>query len=201
MYVRTVEENKRLIDKYPWLMPRNVWTNEPIEDYDYSYTWLDDMPNGWNIAFGELICEEINNELIKMDYVDKYQIVQIKEKFGELRWYDNGHNDEISKIIDAYSTASVNICQTCGKIDSPISNGYWIYTQCKECYESNNIHSKPFEEEFDMDYTTMQNSYSYNKYNKDTESWDKYTVDISNTINKIRKRYYNEHRGNTKFTD
>lgn len=33
--------NKELIEKYPWLQIRNVWTNEKLDD---EFTWLDDLP-------------------------------------------------------------------------------------------------------------------------------------------------------------
>ena len=69
MYSFTIEENRKLCKEYPWLYPRNVWTDEPIKDFDYSYTLLDDMPNGWRIAFGKQMCEEINNVLKKADCI------------------------------------------------------------------------------------------------------------------------------------
>ena len=104
------EFNKELLKKYPWLTPTNDWSGKKITDctgddgeegfwpgnpdkhpdYDYEYTWLDDMSEGWRIAFGDQMVEEIHQELLKYNYIDKYQIVQIKEKFGGLRWYDNG---------------------------------------------------------------------------------------------------------------
>ena len=59
------EYNKQLIEKYPFLMPYNIWTGEPIEDYDYEYTWLDDMPDGWRNAFGLQMCEELKQALNK----------------------------------------------------------------------------------------------------------------------------------------
>ena len=34
-----IEKNKELIKKYPFLLPRNVWTDKVPEDYDYSYTY------------------------------------------------------------------------------------------------------------------------------------------------------------------
>ena len=37
----TKEQNKKLIERYPFLMPRNRWTGKVPEDYDYSYTELD----------------------------------------------------------------------------------------------------------------------------------------------------------------
>lgn len=81
MIQKTIEENKELIKKYPWLLPTDWQGDTPI-GYDYSYTWLDDLPTGWRIAFGDLICEEIQKELEKYNYVDKYGIIQIKEKYG-----------------------------------------------------------------------------------------------------------------------
>lgn len=47
------EYNKQLVEKYPFLLPRNRWTGKVQEDYDYSYTELDGMPDGWRKAFGE----------------------------------------------------------------------------------------------------------------------------------------------------
>ena len=57
--MRSVEENKKLIEKYPFLMPRNVWTDELLKDYDYSFTLYDEMPKGWADAFGMQMLEEI----------------------------------------------------------------------------------------------------------------------------------------------
>ena len=53
------DHNYWLCYKYPWLIPHNRWTDEEIEDFDFSYTELDGMPEGWKKAFGEQICEEI----------------------------------------------------------------------------------------------------------------------------------------------
>lgn len=39
-------KNKKLVKKYPFLLPRNVWTGEVSEDYDYSYTQADALPSG-----------------------------------------------------------------------------------------------------------------------------------------------------------
>lgn len=47
------ESNQELIERFPFLIPRNRWTGKVPEDYDYSYTELDSMPDGWRKAFGE----------------------------------------------------------------------------------------------------------------------------------------------------
>ena len=82
------ESNQKLIERFPFLMPRNRWTGAVPEDYDYSYTELDSMPNGWRKAFGKQMCEDIREELIRAEYLDQYRITQIKEKYGTLCWYD-----------------------------------------------------------------------------------------------------------------
>ena len=53
------ESNQKLIERFPFLIPRNRWTGKVPEDYDYSYTELDSMPDGWRKAFGEQMCEDI----------------------------------------------------------------------------------------------------------------------------------------------
>ena len=72
--------NNELIEKYPWLQIRNVWTNEKL---DSEFTWFDDLPEGWKKAFGLQMVEELDRILRKADYQNKYQITQIKEKW---RW-------------------------------------------------------------------------------------------------------------------
>ena len=72
--------NQELIEKYPWLQIRNVWTNEKLDD---GFTWLDDLPEGWRKAFGLQMVEELDQILRKANYQDEYKITQIKEKW---RW-------------------------------------------------------------------------------------------------------------------
>lgn len=65
------ESNQKLIERFPFLMPRNRWAGEVPEDYDYSYTELDSMPDGWRKAFGEQMCEDIREELVRAEYLDQ----------------------------------------------------------------------------------------------------------------------------------
>lgn len=131
-----IEKNKELIAKHPYLLPRYEWGDEPIEDYDYSYTLLDDMPDGWRKAFGEQMCGEITEVLKKYNYLNDYRVVQIKEKLASLRWYDNGAPEgafeEINSIINKYECLSENTCIRCGKPATKMSLG-WIDPYCDEC--------------------------------------------------------------------
>jgi hypothetical protein len=131
-----IEENKALCEKYPFLLPRNDFTGNLEENYDYSYTWLDEIPYGWCKAFGLRICEEIKVALIAENCLEKYRILQIKEKFGQLTWYDNGHSDVVDDVLLKYEYISKFVCIECGKLfpEARMVCGGWVSPFCRECY-------------------------------------------------------------------
>src|SRR3990167_5443692 len=57
------------------------------------------------------------------------EILQIKEKFGGLRFYANGADDA---IISRYEQLSYTICEECGSTDNVTteSSPRWIRTLC-----------------------------------------------------------------------
>ena len=144
----TKEENKNLCEKYPFLIPSNrfsgkriteaedggFWPGDPdaVPEYDWEYTELDSMPDGWRIAFGEQLCAELKEELDRAGYTDQYRIAQIKEKFGSLRWYDFGNTEHGCDIIHKYERISERTCVRCGKPATRITTG-WICPYCDEC--------------------------------------------------------------------
>ena len=124
---------KKLCKRYPFLILRD-WKDNPITDYPI--TELDYMPDGWRRAFGIQMCEEIRKILIKGNYLNSYRIAQIKEKFGGLRWYDEGAPSSIYKelqdVIDKYEDISFRTCICCGRPATKISQG-WISPYCDKC--------------------------------------------------------------------
>ena len=122
LMVEIIERNKKLIEEYPFL---KIYDN-------MNYTWLDNMPTGWRIAFGEQMCKEIKEELLKNNELDSYEIVDIKEKFGGLRWYDNSGLPGMQFIIAKYEALSEKTCINCGKPANWISKG-WISPYCDDC--------------------------------------------------------------------
>lgn len=134
--------NKELCEKFSFLIPTNRWTGKVVKDYDYSWTELDAMPDGWRKAFGEKICEEIKNELNKLpeDIRKNYHIIQIKEKYGYLCWYDNWHTEEIRNVLNKYERLSERTCIKCGAAATKISDG-WISPYCDSCASLLNIKS------------------------------------------------------------
>ena len=97
-----------------------------------TYTELDAMDRGWRKAFGIDICKEIKKALKKEHYLRKYRIMQIKEKWGELCWYDAGAPQSVFDIIRKYETISYNTCIECGKPAKYRSTG-WVEPYCEDC--------------------------------------------------------------------
>ena len=133
------QNNRKLIERFPFLLP-GYGRNEDgsiSSDFDYSFTELDSMPAGWRKAFGEKMCEEIKEALLSSSSTEtereralrEYRILEIKEKYGQLRWYDSG---SVNDIIDKYSRLSETICVRCGKPATRWST-HWISPYCDDC--------------------------------------------------------------------
>ena len=66
----TVEQNKLLVERFPFLKPRNVWTGEFSEDYDYSYiVGVGDVPRGWERLF-LLYCKHLRETLVETNFLE-----------------------------------------------------------------------------------------------------------------------------------
>lgn len=97
-----------------------------------TFNELDSLDEGWRRNFGIDICKEIKEQLKKEDYLYKYRIVQIKQKYGTLHWYDARSSKEILNIISKYENISYRTCISCGKPAKYITTG-WVLPFCEEC--------------------------------------------------------------------
>jgi len=132
----TIEENKKLIERYPFLLPRNVWNDEVDKDYDYSWILgIDELPKGWIKLFLQM-CEDIRKPLIENNYLDKFRFSEIKEKYGSMRLYNFGATQEINEIIEKYEYISQFVCEECGKPAEKESINGWVGYYCSDCAAS-----------------------------------------------------------------
>lgn len=141
--MNTKEQNKVLCERYPFLIPRNVFTDEIDEDYDYSYIrGIGELPSGWHKLFFQL-CEDIRQPLIDADYLDKFRFSQVKEKYNTIRCYTFGAPETVHDIIEKYEYISRFICQRCGKPATYETIG-WITSYCDDCIKDiDKKHAKP----------------------------------------------------------
>ena len=136
-----IEQNKKLIEEFPFIIPRDYEGNPP-KDYDYFFTELDYIPDGWRKRYGRLICEDIKRILGKR--ANEFRFIEIKEKYGELRIDGSIGNTELDNQFSKYSYLTGNTCIYCGKIGVPSTKGY-ILPVCRECYPKANFNA-PYEE-------------------------------------------------------
>lgn len=109
-----------------------IFTHSPFVDCD----------SGWFTIIDELSGEL--NEIAKQYHNNTISVVQIKEKFGGLRYYVDYADGlpeeeifEIEQIIRRYENLSYKTCQRCGKDgDLCARRAYWVSTLCHDCAES-----------------------------------------------------------------
>lgn len=105
-------------------------------------TELDAMPTGWRKAFGIQMCKDLKKVLKKHNYLYKYRIIQIKEKFGELRWYSCGSPRGCEyPVIEKYEELSGRTCISCGSPAKYITRG-WISPYCESCVSKNETYDE-----------------------------------------------------------
>jgi len=77
--------------------------------------------------------KRINPEVTEEDIEDlQVRAVQVKEKFGGLRFYIGSGNTEIFGMIRMAEEISFKICEECGSPGKNRSGG-WIKTLCDSC--------------------------------------------------------------------
>ena len=115
--------NRELIEEYPWLDIGNE-----------QLTLLDTLPTGW---YGLILdmCKEIKRALPK-ELVNKYQVVEAKEKWCMLSWYDalsdlSPMPPTITDIVCKYEMQSREICMACGR---PKPKDEMLCDRCMERY-------------------------------------------------------------------
>lgn len=134
--------------KYPFWKSRNVWTGKFS---GYKFTWYDDIPEGWQKAFGKQLSEDIKKAFKKAKKHDKkltwkkaISFQQIKEKWGYLCLYASAVS-EIREVLDKYEKLSIDYCIICGKPSEYCTEG-WISYLCKSCFAKNLNYKLPKKE-------------------------------------------------------
>ena len=106
--------------------------NQDGTPYDFTY----DVGKGW----GGILTNAFKQIAETFDKTgadfSEFSVLQIKEKFGELRIYtgalDAAVADQVYKIIDDAEIESGRTCEWCGK-PGKARGGGWIKTLCDNC--------------------------------------------------------------------
>ena len=143
------DKEKRLIEKYPRIFARGEYRPEGAK-YPYAYPsvgdgWFDILDAACGLikshlknleSSGYRVLDSRNDfEDGDFDEDDKVvwavQALQIKEKFGGLRFYTSGGDDYTRGIIAMAESMSYRTCEVCGSPGEPRNDG-WVKTLCEE---------------------------------------------------------------------
>jgi hypothetical protein len=97
-----------LIEQFPWLNPREDWSNDYIQFDGEEDVWteLDDLPEGWKEGFLEDMLTEIDEVLNEYDCVEDYRVLSASSFGGILKWQHAGFVDEaredLNRIVKMY---------------------------------------------------------------------------------------------------
>lgn len=192
--------NKRIIKQYPFLLPRNVYSDKVPSNYDYEYTEYDALLKGWQIGFGKFLLEDLHEACLKTGYLDRLRIEQLKEKYGSMCLYINAAPQEVHDVVRNYEFISQYICAQCGSIHGHVVNDYgWYFPLCKKCYEKNNKRREqrgykivPWDKVCKGNEPGLPDSYQVTKFSRHGNRV--ITYDISEKVEKIKKKYYKRHK-------
>jgi hypothetical protein len=122
-----------LVQEDPMDQPASTgpqWIAETVARFPRLFRGLDpfnfECGEGWQgIVAG--LCERL--EALARPQL---KIVQIKEKFGDLRVYVEGGDEAAFALIREAGAASSTVCERCGAPGTKTSDG-WILTLCPAC--------------------------------------------------------------------
>jgi len=126
--------NKKLTDsllkKYPV-----VFGQHKLPMTETAMCWGFSCGSGWYDIIDSLafLIQRENEKLKESGENITIQAVQVKEKYGTLRFYTNYSTDYIDGAISMAEAMSGLVCEECGSTDGVTQTTGWIHTLCKRC--------------------------------------------------------------------
>jgi hypothetical protein len=120
------ELERRLVERWP------TWFNVEGDIRETSMPLGFAHGDGWFVLVWRL-CERLEPTVAaaEAETAHLFQVLQVKEKFGCLRFYPNYTNDAISALIEAAEIESFHTCEVCGQPVQRRGNS-WLQTTCDE---------------------------------------------------------------------
>ena len=130
------ELDELLCKKYPKMM-----VNRNLPMMETCMCWGFDCGDGWFPILDQLmgnIQHHIDWKNKNSEVVAQVTLDQVKEKFGTLRFYYTGGDDEISGMVRMAESMSGVMCEECSAPAETHGPG-WIRTICKPCEEKREL--------------------------------------------------------------
>ena len=126
------ELQDKLYENYP-----KIFRQKDLSMIETCMCWGIECRDGWYVLIDSL-CKLLQFNTDHNSHNDQYknqiEAVQVKEKFGGLRFYTVTSTEAQQGAIDMAEYMSFNICEQCGTTkDVSQTKGGWIETLCEEC--------------------------------------------------------------------
>jgi hypothetical protein len=120
------ELEQRLVERYP------TWFNTGGDVRYTAMPWGFAHDDGWFDILWRL-CGDLEPLVAQLEQEIgcQFEVLQVKEKFGGLRFYVNHKNDAIRQRIEAAIQESLHTCEVCGQ-PGRLREDDWIKTLCDE---------------------------------------------------------------------
>lgn len=128
------ELNNKLFNKYP-----KIFRQKDLPANQTCMCWGIECGDGWYHIINNL-CSAIQHHVDWKQENDpnfpQIEAVQVKEKWGSLRFYTNYSDEYVDGLIDMAELVSENTCINCGSNDNvKMTNKGWIVPLCQKCYK------------------------------------------------------------------
>jgi len=133
----TPEKDAALCNKYPQLfsLRNDTGASAPIG-------WGIECDDGWYDMI-DTLCYQIQQHVEHLQYQDsrlpedqrsdrQVRVLQVKEKFGGLRFYVSGADDFVDGLVRMTESLSYKTCESCGARGTSRKSG-WIKVLCDGC--------------------------------------------------------------------
>ncbi len=123
------ENEKRLFETFRFFNPNDKSNSLMRFGFTHGDGWYDIIYR---------LCQGIQDHLDEIDRTNAvppsspFEVLQVKEKFGGLRFYTNWEDDVIRDLINRAESASLETCELCG-LQGEQRGGGWIRTLCDAC--------------------------------------------------------------------
>ena len=93
--------------------------------------WGFECGDGWYDLLN-MLCINIQTHCEYNPDIPQVVAMQVKEKYGTLRFYAHGGDEYISGVISMAELMSGSICESCGNKGTK-RYGDWVRTRCNSC--------------------------------------------------------------------
>lgn len=124
------ELERRMVDHWPRWFPVDGDIRHTLMPFGFQ------CQDGWFSLIWKL-CEDLDPLVaaIEAQTGERFEVLEVKEKFGGLRFYANHHTEPIAERIKAAEAESLHTCELCGQ-PGLLRGGNWVQTLCGRCWKA-----------------------------------------------------------------